>query len=206
VIFTSKKDVFLETLSAIAENIKAAAHYFVDYKIQDTGDIVVFAETMKEYEIKGDAYVQELIIALNKAFITPIDREDILALAMAMDDVLDHMKHCASRFELYNITKVDDAMRQFADKALTSSLELAEAVTLLNKKKLMEMRPHIIKINDVESEGDELLRRTIRTLFMKEKNPIKIIQHKEIYEKMEDILNSCEDAGDVLESIIMKNS
>jgi predicted phosphate transport protein (TIGR00153 family) len=206
VIFSPKKDIFLDTLSEIAENVKAAAQYFVDYKIRNADSLPELAKNMKAYETKGDEYVHELIVSLNKTFITPLEREDILALAVSMDDILDHLEHCTSRFELFTITKVDDYMRQFADKILASTVEMAEAVKLLSRKKLMEVRPYVIKINDLESECDNLIRNSIRDLFLHEKDPIKIIQYKELYEKMEDISNSCEDAADVLETIIMRNA
>ncbi|GEN36530.1 MULTISPECIES: DUF47 domain-containing protein [Aneurinibacillus] len=205
-IFSAKRDVFLDMLSTIAENVKAAAQYFVDFKIKNEADLKEFATTMKEYETKGDRYIHEIIVALNKTFITPLEREDILELANTMDDILDGMEQCASRFEMYNITKVDEYMIQFTEKILKSTEEVAKSAKLLNKKKLMDIRPHAIKINDLESECDDLLRVCIKELFIKEKDPIKIIQYKELYEIFESISDSCEDVADTLETIIMRNA
>ena len=205
-IFSAKRDVFLDMLTTIAENVKESAQYFVDFKIRNEADLKTFATKMKEFETKGDTYIHEIIVALNKTFITPLEREDILELANTMDDILDGMEQCASRFEMYNITTADEYMVEFAQKILESTEEVAKSAKLLNKKKLMDIRPHAIKINDIESKCDELLRVCIKELFVKEKDPIKIIQYKELYEVLESISDSCEDVADTLETIIMRNA
>lgn len=205
-IFSAKRDVFLDMLTTIAENVKESAQYFVDFKIRNEADLKEFATKMKEFETKGDTYIHEIIVALNKTFITPLEREDILELANTMDDILDGMEQCASRFEMYNITTADEYMVEFAQKILESTEEVAKSTLLLNKKKLMDIRPHAIKINDIESKCDDLLRVCIKELFAKEKDPIKIIQYKELYEVLESISDSCEDVADTLETIIMRNA
>ncbi|WCN36924.1 DUF47 domain-containing protein [Aneurinibacillus uraniidurans] len=205
-IFSAKRDVFLDMLTSIAENVKESAQYFVDFKIRDEADLKEFATRMKEFETKGDTYIHEIIVALNKTFITPLEREDILELANTMDDILDGMEQCASRFEMYNITEADEYMITFAQKILESTEEVAKSTKLLNKKKLMDIRPHAIKINDIESQCDDLLRICIKELFANEKDPIKIIQYKELYEVLENISDSCEDVADTLETIIMRNA
>lgn len=205
-IFSAKRDVFLDMLTSIAENVKESAQYFVDFKIRNEADLKEFATRMKEFEKKGDTYIHEIIVALNKTFITPLEREDILELANTMDDILDGMEQCASRFEMYNITEVDEYMISFAQKILESTEEVAKSTRLLNKKKLMDIRPHTIKINDIESQCDDLLRISIKELFIHVKDPIKIIQYKELYEVLESISDSCEDVADTLETIIMRNA
>ncbi|SDM68830.1 hypothetical protein SAMN04488137_1450 [Fictibacillus solisalsi] len=205
-IFGSKKDLFLDLLSSIADNVRDSAQYFVDFKIGSEADLKEFARKMKEYENKGDDFIHELIIGLNKTFITPLEREDILELANKMDDILDGMEQCASRFEMYNIVKPDQYMVKFAGHILEATYEVAESAKLLHKKKLMEIRPHAIKLNDLESVVDDLLRVSIKNLFSTEKDPIKIIQYKELYELLEAISDSTEDVADTLETIIMRNA
>ena len=92
----SKKRTSLQSIDYISSNLKEAANYFSDYKLKNVSDLKIFSETMKEYETKGDTYVHEVIKELNNAFITPIEREDILALTMSMDDVLDGLEHYCS--------------------------------------------------------------------------------------------------------------
>lgn len=205
-IFTAKKDVFLDKLSTIAENVKQAAKYFVDFKIKNEKDLQEFFKKMKEFETRGDTYVHEITVALNKAFITPLEREDILALAIRLDDVLDGLEQAASRFEMYDITQADESMVKFAEQIYESTEEVEKSTNLLVRRKLMDMRPHLIKINDIESVCDDILRKSIKELFHKEKDPIKIIQFKEIYEILENVSDSCEDVADTLEVIIMRNA
>lgn len=201
-----KKDKFIDLLSKIAVNVKEGANFFADYKLNNVSDLKIFSETMKDYEHKGDTFVHEVIKELNNAFITPIEREDILLLAMSMDDVIDGLEHCAALFEMYSITQADDYMLKFVDAIKNCSYEIEKSIELLAGKKLLQIREHAIKIKDYESKCDSILRQSIKHLFSVEKDPIRIIQYKEIYENMEDIADNCQAVANTLETIIMKNA
>ncbi|MDX8342315.1 DUF47 domain-containing protein [Rossellomorea sp. YZS02] len=201
-----KKDKFAILLSQIAGNLKVSAHYFADYKINNVSDLKEFSSTMKDYETKGDSYVHEVILDLNKVFITPIEREDILALAMSMDDVLDGLEHTSAMFEMYSITQADEYMLKFVEAIRQCSDEIEAAVELLSTKKWIQIREHAIKIKDYESKCDGILRQSIKHLFNTEKDPIRIIQYKEIYEELEQIADYCQNVANTFETIIMKNA
>ncbi|WP_338451294.1 DUF47 domain-containing protein [Niallia oryzisoli] len=201
-----KKDKFSILLNNISTNLKEAANYFYDYKLKNVSDLKVFSETMKDYETKGDTYIHDVIKELNNAFITPIEREDILALAMSMDDVLDGLEHCSALFEMYSITEADDFMLKFVDAIKNCAHEIQDSIDLLSTKKLPQIRDHAIKIKDYESKCDGIQRQSIKHLFSVEKDPIKIIQYKEIYENLEDIADYCQNVANTLETIIMKNA
>jgi uncharacterized protein len=205
-IFSPKKDVFFDLLFTISENVKESAQYFVEYKIHNVSDLKEFARVMKEYERKGDSYIHELVVELNKTFITPIEREDIHQLAMKMDDVLDGLEQCSARFEMFSFTEIDDHMVQFFNNIYQSTIEIVNALKLLSQKKLLDMRTHAIKIKDYETKCDEILRASIKNLFVEQKDPIKIIQYKELYEMLEEIADSCEDVANTIETIIMRNA
>jgi uncharacterized protein len=201
-----KKDKFAVYLSNIAINLKESANYFADYKLKNVSDLKIFSEKMKEYENKGDDMVHEVIKELHNAFITYIEREDILTLTMSMDDVLDGLEHTAALFEMYSIVDADDYMLRFVDAIRSCASEIETAVDLLAAKKLLNMREHAIKIKDLESKCDGILRESIKHLFVNEKDPIRIIQYKEIYEELENIADFCQAVANTLESIIMKNA
>lgn len=201
-----KKDKFAVLLGNISSNLKEGADFFADYKLKNVNDLKIFAEKMKEFESKGDTYIHEVIKDLNNAFITPIEREDILALAMSMDDVLDGIEATAALFEMYSITQADDFMVQFVDEIRDCAKEIEKAVELLATKKLLDIRDHCIVIKDHESKCDGILRQSIKHLFATEKDPIRIIQYKEIYENLEDIADYCQGVANTLETIIMKNA
>ncbi|MEH6947042.1 DUF47 domain-containing protein [Bacillus sp. JJ634] len=201
-----KKDKFAVMLLDIAHNIKEGADYFADYKLKNISDLKVFSEKMKEYEHKGDSMVHTVIKELNNAFITPIEREDILELTMRMDDVLDGLEHCAALFEMYSIVNADEYMVKFVEAIKQCGAEIEIAVDKLSTKKLAAIRENAIKIKDLESVCDGVQRQSIKSLFTNEKDPIRIIQYKEIYESLEDIADDCQAVANTLETIIMKNA
>ncbi|MDM5155214.1 DUF47 domain-containing protein [Bacillus sp. DX1.1] len=201
-----KKDKFTDHLSNISLNLKESANYFADYKLKNVSDLKIFSEKMKEYESKGDSLVHEVIKDLHNAFITSIEREDILSLTLSMDDVLDGLEHTAALFEMYSIVNADNFMLKFVDAIRNCTAEIVAAVEMLATKKLLNMRDHAIKIKDLESKCDGILRESIKNLFANEKDPIRIIQYKEIYEELENIADFCQNVANTLESIIMKNA
>ncbi|MBC6971286.1 DUF47 domain-containing protein [Bacillus sp. Xin] len=201
-----KKDKFTNHLSNISLNLNESANYFADYKLKNVNDLKVFSEKMKKYESEGDSLVHEVTKDLHNAFITSIEREDILSLTLSMDDVLDGLEHTAALFEMYSIVNADNYMLEFVDAIRNCTAEIVAAVDMLATKKLLNMRDHAIKIKELESKCDEVLRESIKNLFANEKDPIRIIQYKEIYEELENIADFCQNVANTLESIIMKNA
>ncbi|HCX48070.1 MAG TPA: DUF47 domain-containing protein [Bacillus sp. (in: Bacteria)] len=205
-MFKRKEDQFYLHLANISANLTESMNYFSDYKLRNTEDLAIFFEKMKDYEKKGDSLVHQVIQDLNNVFITPIEREDILALAMNMDDVLDGLESTAALFDMYSITSADEYMLQFVDAIQKCTEEIEVAIHLLSKKKLKEIRAHAIKIKDYESKCDLVLRTSIKHLFQTEKDPIRIIQYKEIYEELETVADYCQNVANIFEAIIMKNA
>jgi len=200
-----KKDIFFTTLEAMADTILEAAQYFEE-NVSKIRDVTQFAKSMKEYETKCDSYVHTILTELNKTFITPIEREDIMALTTSLDDVLDGIEASASRFEMYNVTEPDEYITLFADILLRSAQQIKKAIYLLSEKKLLAIREPAISINELENQADDLMRVCIKSLFANVKDPIELIKRKEIYERLEQTTDCCEDVANTLETIIMRNS
>ena len=206
-MFSSRKpDPFFLSLHKIAENMREAVHYARDFRIETVADLKEISVKMKKYETDGDHLIHELIVMLNKSFMTPIEREDILALANKMDDVLDGAEHCIAHFEMFSFIEVDESMRKFFDYISKSADEIVAATDLLNKKDLIAMRKHIILIKDYERECDEISRSSTKQLFLNEKDPIRLIKLRDIYDQLEEIADSCQDVANTLETIIMRNA
>ncbi|QMV41331.1 DUF47 domain-containing protein [Cohnella cholangitidis] len=205
-MFRKKKDIFFMTLEEMSDIIFQTVDHFATAVNGDLPDVSAFAKEMKEFEHKGDKCTHIILTELNKTFITPIEREDIMELIKKLDDVLDGIEACASRFEMYQITKADPYIRKFGECLRQSSQEIKSAIYLLTQKKLLAMQPHLVKINELENEGDDLMRQGIKHLFQNVKDPIELIKHKEIYERLEETTDSCEDVANTLQSIIMRNS
>ncbi|QWU16923.1 hypothetical protein SAMN04487895_110165 [Paenibacillus sophorae] len=200
-----KKDIFFETLENMADTIVQAADYFAQH-LSDLSDLELFAGEMKKYESQCDTYTHTVIKELNKTFITPLERDDIMALITRMDDVIDGLEASATRFYMYNMTQTDEYIGQFAEILRQSSYEIQKAVHLLSQKKLLAIREYTIRLNDLENQGDEVLRNCTKALFAQVKDPIELIKRKELYERLETTTDKCEDVANILESIIMRNS
>ncbi|MDT3427807.1 uncharacterized protein Yka (UPF0111/DUF47 family) [Paenibacillus forsythiae] len=200
-----KKDIFFETLENMADTIVQAADYFAQH-LSDLSNLELFAGEMKKYESQCDTYTHKVIKELNKTFITPLERDDIMALITRMDDVIDGLEASASRFYMYNMTETDEYIGQFAEILRQSSYEIQKAVHLLSQKKLLAIREYTIRLNDLENQGDEVLRNCTKALFEQVKDPIELIKRKELYERLETTTDKCEDVANILESIIMRNS
>ncbi|EON70535.1 DUF47 domain-containing protein [Lysinibacillus sphaericus] len=203
---SNKQDPFFQALLKISKNVKEGIYYAHNARIQDIDALKEIAVTMKQYETSGDKLIHELIVMLNKSFMTPIEREDILALANKLDDVIDGMEGCIAHFNMYNLTEVTEPMRQFLTYIAKSTDEMVQAMELLNSKKLVEMRKHSIQIKDYERECDEIFRSSMKQLFIQEKDPLRIIVFKDIYEQFEDIADSCQTVANTIETIIMRNA
>ena len=201
-----KEDPFFDVLLKISVNVQEAVHYANDFRIKNLEDLHEISTRMKRYETDGDTLIHELIVMLNKSFMTPIEREDILALANSMDDVLDGMEECIAHFDMFSITKPDESMNTFISYIVKSADEVVKAMEKLQKKNLTSMRENAILIKDYESKCDEVLRTSIKQLFLHEKNPIRIIQLKDIYEQLEDIADDCQNVANTMETIIMRNA
>lgn len=200
-----KKDIFFQTLENMADTIVHSADYFAQ-QVTDFSNVDQFAKQMKEFESKCDGFTHTIIVELNKTFITPIERDDIMNLTTTLDDVVDGLEATTSRFFMYHLTEPDEYIVQFAEILRTSAYEIQKAVHLLSQKKLLAIREHTIRLNDLENQGDELLRICIKELFAKVTDPIVLIKKKEIYERLETTTDACEHVANMLESIIMRNS
>lgn len=201
-----KKDIFFRTLEQMADVLVTTVDRFSASVAGDLPDMDKFTKEMKQLEHQGDEYTHTIITELNKTFITPIEREDILELIKRLDDVLDGIEACVSRFDMYQILKSDQIIRDFADCLRRCVLEIKSAIYLLTQKKLLAMQQHCVKLHELENEGDALMRKGIKNLFLNVKDPIELIKYKEIYERLEETTDSCEHVSNTLQSIIMRNS
>ncbi|WP_438313420.1 DUF47 domain-containing protein [Sporosarcina sp. FA9] len=201
-----KPDPFFTALLTIAELVQEAIHYADDFKVENAADLKEVSIRLKKYEKEGDALIFELTTKLNKSFMTPIEREDILQLSLRMDDILDGVEHFAAHLEMFSLIEIDEYVQSFMANIVKSTDEIVKAVKLLSRKKLVEMRDHAVLIKKYEGICDEIYRTSIKQLFVNEKDPIRIIQYKNIYEQLEDIADYCQDVANTLEAIIMRNA
>jgi uncharacterized protein len=158
---------------------------------------------IKELEHEGDRLTRQLVDLLNRTFVTPFDRDDIYQLASAIDDVCDHVDEAAGNIAGYGVTEIRPAARDQGDVILRSAQKLDEAVVCLDGFKDANRQLH--ELRDLEDEGDRLNRDAISKLFSSDGDAIDVIRWKDIHEQLEEAVDACENAADVLEAILVKN-
>ncbi len=160
-----------------------------------------------ELENIGDTATHNILVELSSNFITPFDREDIHALASAMDNVADYVDAVAKRIELYQVDFITDEMKDLAVLVERAAKEVKIAIMeMKDMKNVSRVKEALIRINSIENESDTIYNNAIAKLFQTEKDAIKLIKYREIYENLENATDRCEDVADVIESIIVKNS
>ena len=164
-----------------------------------------YADQIKLVEHRCDEITHEIVRRLNQTFITPIDREDIYALASEMDDIVDYMEYAARRTVLYRVDQPTEHALGLSDVLVRIVGKLESAVAALGSGNGRVMQ-ECIAIHSLENEGDALHHAAVEMLFAEEKDPIKIIKWKELYETLEKSIDKCEDVANVLEAIVLKNA
>jgi predicted phosphate transport protein (TIGR00153 family) len=192
---------FYELFREQAENIHKAAEKLVAL-LEDFRDVEKHVAEIKFMEHKGDQLTHELMIKLNKTFITPIDREDIHSLGSALDDVLDLVDAAAGRMVTYKIKEVTPGARQLSRVILHGTELIVQAISQLGKPD--NILEYCEQLAHLEEEADRIKGECIARLFENSTDPIEIIKWKEIYEVLEASTDKCEDVADVLEAVVLK--
>jgi uncharacterized protein len=191
-----------------AKNIVNASEALIKLSSVSLEDRERVVEQIKDFEHQGDAVTHKIFSELSGTFVTPFDPEDIHQLASALDDILDNIDGCAERFMLYKIGECPSDMLRLMQSLHRSVLELQRGVHLLRKlDQTVEMRGVIERINEYENEADTIFDHAVAGLFEAfADKPIEIIKFKEIYAVLETATDDCEDAANVLETILIKHA
>ena len=193
---------FYDLFTAAGENALEAARQ-VDARFRAFPEREVRQAQIKELENKGDDLTRQIIELLNTQYITPFDREDIYELAKAIDDVVDFIENASDLLTLY---KVERPMGQ----SLEQCRLLVEATEHLSKalgelRGLRNAERHLVEVKALEDAADSLLREAIAGLFENHVDPVEVIRWKDIFEALEDAIDACETAADVVGNIVVKN-
>jgi uncharacterized protein len=190
-----------------AQNLVNAAELLVEFSRSEPSARERIVERMHELEHEGDSVTHKIFAELNSTFVTPFDREDIHTLASALDDVMDYMDGTASRFVLYKIETFPGMMLTLIDILLRSVVELKRGVSLLRDfRKADELQKVLEMVNKSENDADSIFETAVAALFEEEKDPVRIIKLKEIYVALETATDKCEDAANVLETLLIKHA
>ena len=197
-----RSEHFFTDFVGLAEEIRAGARELKQMMSSDPPDMSK-ADAIKEIEHKCDGRTRSIIDSVNRTFVTPLDREDIHAMAISLDDVMDAIDAAAAVTRLYKIPRVRPGARRLAEIICESTDRITEALAALEKRTgVLEIAA---RVNQLEREADRVHQDAIVALFDEERDPITVIKWKEIFDFLEAATDRCEDVGNLLEGIVVKH-
>lgn len=200
-----KEEKFFVMFKDMTKNIVAGATLLKEL-VDNFDRPAILQKQIKDVEHLGDSQTHEIFRKLSKTFITPLEREDIYALTVALDDILDLIDTAAQHLVTYHVTSITSEAKELAFIILKSCQTIEKAISLLGNKKLDHILEYCVETNSLENEADRVRQAAISKLFAEETNPIELIKWKEIYETLELVTDKCEDAINILESVVLKNA
>jgi len=194
---------FFDLFERAGMNIVRAAELLDEMlaRYPETADL---ARDILACEHDGDRLTHDVINRLNQTFVTPIDREDILQLASALDDIVDYTEEVADYLGLYKIEAPMSQAQRLAGVLRDATRQLAAAIRLIRDFK--DIADHMVEVHRLENEGDRITREAIASLFETGIDPMVVIRWKDIFERLENAIDSTERAAFILEGIVIKNS
>jgi predicted phosphate transport protein (TIGR00153 family) len=194
---------FFDLFEEAGGNIERAAS-LLEQMLADYPDRSDLARDILICEQEGDRITHDIIRRLNEMFVTPIDREDIYALASALDDVVDYTEEVADFLGLYKIEAPFEQSQRMAHVLLQCSRQIAEAMPRL--RDFGDISHYTVEVNRLENDGDRIVREALAALFDDGIDPMVVIRWKDIYERLENAIDACETVANILEGIVIKNS
>jgi predicted phosphate transport protein (TIGR00153 family) len=194
---------FFDLYNRAAANAVAIAQALIELLEGFPGGADAKVREIKELEHEGDRLTHEVIDLLNRTFVTPFDRDDMYRLVSALDDICDHIDDAAEKITGYGVREIRSQATEQARVIHRSANKLSEAIARLEGFK--DSRRQLIELRELEDEGDRIVRQAVSELFNGSSDPIALVRWKDIHEALEEAVDACENAADVLEAILVKN-
>ena len=205
-IFMPKNRVFFELFEQVADNV-AKMGTIMKYVVAETDfdKRATLIGQIEDLEHANDELTHSIFTELGRNFITPFDREDIHYLATSLDDIADYIYASAKKINFYRVNPNDMGMQKMAELIEQGAQQIRIAVLeLRNMKNMRNITEALVKINSIENQADDIFDMSIERLFATEPDAKEVIKKREIYQVMEIVTDKCEDASNVIESIIIK--
>jgi predicted phosphate transport protein (TIGR00153 family) len=202
-IFAPKERHFFDLFEEAGGNIVRAADLF-EQMLDTWPDQRELQREIIVCEQEGDRITHDIIQRINQTFVTPIDREDIYALASALDDIVDFIEESADYLTLYRIEAPMEQAQQMARILHQSSRAVAQAIPRL--RTFRDIHHYTVEINRLENDGDRVVREGIASLFERGIDPMMVIRWKDIFDRLEDAIDATEKVANILEGIVIKNA
>ena len=198
-----RDEQFYDLFSQVANRLSSSAE-LLHQLFKNPGQLDVHVSNIKVLEHEADDLTHEIIDRIDRTFVTPFDREDIHELASHLDEVVDLVDGAARRAQIFRITTPRDAGVRLADVLFRATRCVEEAVKGMKEPKTVNKGSRELKI--LEEEGDAIYHEAMGALFTEGLDALEVIKWKELYDKIEDAIDQCEDVGNVLQSISLKNA
>ena len=199
-----KEDIFFTLFKDFASELSIMSKQFEVF-CNDLSAESKASEIMKDFESQCDSKKHIIINQLNDSFVTPFDREDIFTIAGQLDDIADYMEDIVCKFGLYNVSALREDAKPLVSIIVKMTAQISHLFNALpESKKGYEVKEAIINLNGLEDQGDEIFRNALARLFHEENDPIEVIKWKDIYELLEDAIDSGEHLADTVEGIMAK--
>lgn len=204
--FLPKDKVFYSIFEQVGANLKEmGASFQAAIEEEDATKRAQMLRSLENGEHKNDELTHRIFVELGQNFITPFDREDIHYLATSLDDVADFIYASSKKMLNYQVREMDRFMKEMVIIIRNSIIALDQALhELRNMKNLRAITEACVQINSLENQADDLLDEGIKKIFASQMDALEIVKLKDIYQDMEVITDKCEDAANVIESIIIK--
>ena len=197
---------FFDWFNKSAENVLEAAR-LLHQLLSDYRDVQSRVTQITEIEHRGDFIVHEIMDLLRRTFITPLESDEIRALASSLDDVVDYIEAGADALLLYKVEQPLPEAEHLSRLLLQMAEQICQAVPLLaNRKRLPEVQKYTVEINRLENEADRVLRLALARLVEERSDWFELFRWKEILQIIEDATDKCEDVADVLGAVVQKNA
>ena len=205
-IFMPKNRIFYELFEKVANNVEKMGSVLKAVVAEpDFDKRAALITQLEDLEHDNDELTHNLFTELGRNFITPFDREDIHYLATSLDDIADYIYAAGKKINFYRVNPNDTGMQKFAELIEQGAAQVKIAVVeLRNMKNMRNITEALVKINSIENQADDVFDFSIEKLFATEPDAKEVIKKREIYQVMEIVTDKCEDASNVIESIIIK--
>jgi len=205
-IFMPKNRIFFELFEKVADNVAQMGTLLKDLVAEPDFDKRASLISQEEdLEHANDELTHQIFTELGRNFITPFDREDIHYLATSLDDIADYIYASAKKINFYRVNPNDMGIQKLAELIEQGAQQIRISVReLRNMKNMRNITEALVKINSIENQADDIFDMSIERLFATEPDAKEVIKKREIYQVMEIVTDKCEDASNVIESIIIK--
>jgi hypothetical protein len=200
-----RDEQFFELFTQVAQRGVEAARQLGELLASDADRRTYLVESISRLELEADKLTHDVTVRLDRSFITPLDREDIHFLASSLDNIIDRIDGIARRTRIFRVGASPRGAVLLADVIHRAALQLLAAVKELGGKKQDAILAACLEVRRLEEEGDALYHEWLGFLFEHEPNPLEVIKWKEIYDKLENTLDSAEDVSNTLESVAIKH-